>query len=108
MLDALDVSTITDPAARQIIAVLVQIIKAQAAEIAGLKETVQQLRDENAGLKGEQGKPTIRPRPAAHSSEQERPADRPPSAPRGARGGGGGPGGGASGGPEHAAVRCGV
>jgi len=85
MLDALDVSAITDPAARQIIAVLVQVIKAQAAEIAGLKETVQQLRDENAWLKGEQGKPTIRPRPAAHSSEQERPADRPPSAPRAAR-----------------------
>ena len=74
MLDALDVSAITDPAARQIIAVLVQVIEAQAAEIAGLKETVQQLRDENAWLKGEQGKPTIRPRPAAHSSEQERPS----------------------------------
>ena len=82
MLDALDLSAITDPAAREIIAVLVQVIEAQAAEIAELKETVQQLRDENAWLKGEQGKPTIRPRPAAHSSEQERPADRPPSAPR--------------------------
>ncbi len=42
MLDALDLSTITDPAARRIIAVLVQSIEAQAAEIALLKETVQQ------------------------------------------------------------------
>ncbi len=85
MLDALDLSTITDPAARRIIDVLVQIIEAQAAEIALLKETVQQVRDEVAWLKGEQGKPTIRPRPAAHSSEQERPADRPPSSPRAER-----------------------
>ncbi len=85
MLDALDLSTITDPAARRIIDVLVQIIEAQAAEIALLKETVQQLRDEVARLKGEQGKPTIRPRPADHSSEQERPADCPPSPPRAER-----------------------
>ena len=62
MLDALDVSAITDPAAGQIIGVLVQIIEAQGAEIALVKETNQQLRDEIARLKGEQGKPTIRPR----------------------------------------------
>jgi len=85
MLDALDLSAITDPAAGQIVAVLVQILEAQAAEIALVKETNQQLRDEIARLKGEQGKPTIRPRPVAHSSEQERPADRPPSAPRAER-----------------------
>lgn len=78
MVDAVDLSAITDPAARR-------IIEAQAAEIALLKEMVQQLRDEVARLKGEQGKPTFRPRRADHSSEQERPADRPPSSPRAER-----------------------
>src|SRR5579859_1521343 len=87
MLEAVDLSAITDPAARRIIDVLVQIIEAQAAEIALLKETVQQLRDENARLQGEQGKPTIRPRPAErdHSTEQERPADLRESPQRAAR-----------------------
>jgi hypothetical protein len=42
MLEALDLSQITDPAARRIVDVLVQIIEAQAAEMALLKETVQQ------------------------------------------------------------------
>ena len=83
MLEALDLSALTDPAARRIIAVLVAIIETQAAEIALLKETNQQLRDEVARLQGEQGKPTIRPRPAGrdHSSEQERPVD-PGASPR--------------------------
>jgi len=87
MREALDLSAITNPAARRSIDVLVQIIEAQAAEIALLKETNQQLHDEVARLKGEQGKPTIRPRPAgrAHSSEQERPADPRPAAPRAER-----------------------
>jgi len=80
-----DLSAITDPAARQISAVVVQISEAQAAEIALVKETNQQLRAEVARLKGEQGKPTIPPRPAGHSSEQERPADRPLSRPRAER-----------------------
>jgi len=42
------------------------------------------LRDENNRLKGEQGKPTIRPQPPRrdHSSEQERPADPRPPPPR--------------------------
>lgn len=77
MLEALDLGAITDPAAQRIIAMLVAIIEAQAGEIAQLKETIQQLRDEAARLQGEQGKPTIRPQPLRrdHSTEQERPAD---------------------------------
>lgn len=84
MLEALDLSHISDPAARHIVDILMQIIEAQAAAIAELHETVQQLRDEVARLKGEQGKPTIRPQPAArdHSSTQERPADPRTPAPR--------------------------
>ncbi len=87
MLDALDLSAITDPAARRIVDILAQIIEAQAAEMALLKETVQQLRDEVARLQGEQGKPTIRPRPAGrpHSTEQDRPADPGASPQRAAR-----------------------
>ena len=85
MLDALELNRITDSEARRVVDLLVQIIEAQAAEIATLKETVQQLRDEVARLKGEQGKPTIRPRPAGHSSEQERPADHRTSSSRAGR-----------------------
>jgi hypothetical protein len=87
MLEALDLSRITDPDARRIVDMLVQIIEAQAAEIALSKETVQQLRDEVARLKGEQGKPTIRRQPPqrAHSSELERPADPRPPHPRAER-----------------------
>lgn len=106
MLDALELNRMTDSEARRVADLLVQIIEAQAAEIATLKETVQQLRDEVARLKGEQGKPTIRPRPAGHSSEQERPADHRTSSSRGAARGGRGAGGGASGGPEHATPGC--
>src|SRR5438105_4337531 len=54
--------------------------------MATLQETVQQLRDAVARLKGEQGQPPLRPRPAvrAPSSNQERPADlrQPPRAER--------------------------
>lgn len=84
MLEAVDLSQITDPVARRIVDTLVQIIEAQAAEITALKVSVQQLRDENNRLKGEQGKPTIRPQPPRrdHSSEQERPADPRPPPPR--------------------------
>jgi len=87
MLEALDLSAITDPAARRIIDVLVQIIETQAAEIALLKETTQQLRDEVARLHGEQGKPTVRAQPTRgdQSTEQERPADPRKSPQRAAR-----------------------
>ncbi len=63
MLDAPDLSQFTDPEARHSVETLVQIIEAQAAAITVLKETVQELRDEVARLKGEQGKPIVRPQP---------------------------------------------
>jgi len=87
MLEALDLSAITDPAARRIIDVVVQIIETQAAEIALLKETTQQVRDEVARLHGEQGKPTVRAQPTRgdQSTEQERPADPRKSPQRAAR-----------------------
>jgi Transposase IS66 family len=52
------------------------IILAQAELIQELQALVQQLRDELARLKGEQGKPHVRPQARQdHSSERERPPD---------------------------------
>jgi len=79
MLDALDLSGITDPEARRILDLLRNVIEAQAAEIATLRAENQRLRDENNRLKGEQGAPAVLPskRAAAdHASERERGAGR--------------------------------
>jgi Transposase IS66 family len=75
MLDDLDLSGITDPAARQVVARLLQVIEQQAAQIAALKTENQQLRDERQRLKGEQGKPRIlakKRQRTDQSSERER------------------------------------
>ncbi len=75
MLDDLDLSGVTDPEARRILGVLLNVIETQAAEIVLLRAENQRLRDENNRLKGEQGAPTILPskRAAAdHASERER------------------------------------
>ena len=80
MLDDLDLSGVTDPEARRILGVLLNVIETQAAEIATLRAENQRLRDENNRLKGEQGTPTIRPSkraPNDHASERERRAERP-------------------------------
>lgn len=67
---------IPDPALREVVQRLLNIIEAQAAENAALRLEVQQLRNENARLKGVSGKPSIKPSvklpPADHSSEAER------------------------------------
>jgi len=70
-----NLDAISDLATRQLVAQLLNIIEAQAAEIAALRLEVQQLRDENARLKGGSGKPDIKPPvapPSDHSSEAER------------------------------------
>ena len=87
MLDDLDLSGVTDPEARRILGVLLNVIETQAAEIVLLRAEIvllraenQRLRDENNRLKGEQGAPTLLPskRVAAdHASERERGARRP-------------------------------
>ena len=57
---------------------LVARFEGQAAEIRALRALVQELRDEIARLKGEQGQPQVRPRvPQQHSTEQERPREEP-------------------------------
>jgi hypothetical protein len=80
MLDDLDLSGVTDPEARRILGVLLNVIETQAAEIATLRAENQRLRDEVNRLKGEQGAPMLLPtkRAAAdHASERERGAKRP-------------------------------
>ena len=70
-----DIEKIADPAIRILIVKLLNIIEAQAAEIKALKIENQLLRDENNRLKGEQGKPSIRPQSTFNkdlSSEKER------------------------------------
>jgi hypothetical protein len=72
----INLDTISDLALREVVRQLLNIIEAQATEIATLRVENQQLRDENARLKGGSGKPTIKPSvqppPADHSSEAER------------------------------------
>jgi hypothetical protein len=72
----INLDAISDPATREAVRQLLNIIEAQAAEIATLRAENQQLRDENARLKGGSGKPNIKPSvpapPADHSSEAER------------------------------------
>jgi len=70
-----NLETIPDLATRQSVAQFLNLIEAQATEIAVLRAENQQLRDELARLKGSSGKPNITPSvppPANHSSEAER------------------------------------
>lgn len=76
MLDDLDLRGIQDERARALIVRLLNLIEDLTADLRTAQEEIQQLRDENNRLKGEQGKPEIKPNkePAAsdHSSERER------------------------------------
>jgi hypothetical protein len=72
-----NLDAITDPAARQVIAQLLNLIETLVAENQALRAENQQLRDELARLKGGAGKPDIQPPtpappPPDHSSEAQR------------------------------------
>ena len=73
-----DLDSITDPKAVLIIRALMNLVEVLVADNMRLREEVQQLRDEINRLKGEQGKPTIRPQTKDgndnqnHSSEKQR------------------------------------
>lgn len=72
-----NLAAIADPAARQVIGQLLNLIETLVAENRALRTENQQLRDENARLKGGSGKPDSKPPtapapPADHSSEAER------------------------------------
>ena len=76
MLADLDLSGISDERARTLIIRLLNLLEDQAADLRSAQEEIQHLRDEINRLKGEQGKPDLKPNtpppPADHSSERER------------------------------------
>jgi len=76
MLDDLDLSGIQDERARALLVRLLNLIEDLSADLRAAQDENQRLRDEINRLKGEQGKPTVKPNtppPATdHSSERER------------------------------------
>ncbi len=71
-----NLDAIPDPATRQLVGQLLNLIETLAADNAALRLEVRQVRDENARLKGGSGKPDVKPpvppAPPNHSSEAER------------------------------------
>jgi hypothetical protein len=82
MLETIDLSSIQDENARQLIKRLLNLIEDLSTDLRGAQADNQRLRDENNRLKGEQGKPNIKaskpksPR-TDHSSEKERRKSKP-------------------------------
>jgi len=75
MLDDLDLTGISDERAHALIVRLLNLIEDLSADLRAAQEENQRLRDEINRLKGEQGKPDIKPNkppPSDHSSERER------------------------------------
>jgi hypothetical protein len=77
MLEEIDLSSIEDENARQLVARLLNLIEALSADLRDAQAEIQRLRDENNRLKGEHGKPkfkanTPKPTQVDYSSEQER------------------------------------
>src|SRR5919108_1595880 len=79
MLEGFDPSTIPDPAIRQLVQTLMNQLEVLHAKVQAQAEEIQRLRDENNRLKGEQGKPDIKPNKPARqlSSEAERAVPKP-------------------------------
>jgi len=79
MLDSFDPSTIQDPALRQVVQTLMNQLEELHAKVRAQAEEIQRLRDENNHLKGQQGKPDIKPNkpPRQLSSEAERAVPKP-------------------------------
>jgi hypothetical protein len=76
MLDHVDPAAISDPTLRALVVELLTLLNTQATQLQELRAENQRLRDEIARLKGEQGRPNVKPQaplpPAPHSSEAER------------------------------------
>jgi hypothetical protein len=77
MLEDLDLNSIADDRARDLMQQLFNRLEDVMGDLQAARAEIQRLRDEIARLKGEQGQPTIKPNtppapPKNHSSEQER------------------------------------
>jgi Transposase IS66 family len=77
MLEDLDLHSIADDRARELVRQLLNLLEDVTADLRAAQAEIQRLRDELHRLKGEQGQPTIKantppPPPKDHSSEQER------------------------------------
>ena len=74
MLEDIDPDKIEEPHAKQCVVTLLNLAESHFEQIRLLKEQNQILRDEIARLKGQQGKPLVKPnKPAVdHSSEAQR------------------------------------
>jgi regulator of replication initiation timing len=79
MLENFDPTTIQDETLRQVVIFLMNQVESLHAKVQEQAEEMQRLRDENNRLKGEQGKPVVRPnKPAADlSSRKERSESKP-------------------------------
>jgi len=77
MLEDLDLHSIVDEQARELVRRLLNVLEDVMADLRVAQAENQRLRDEINRLKGEQGRPTVQsntpqPPPVDHSSEQER------------------------------------
>lgn len=77
MLEDLDLNSIADDRARELVRQLLNLLEGVMADLRAAQAEIQRLHDEINRLKGEQGQPTIKPNtpqplPKDHSSEQER------------------------------------
>jgi hypothetical protein len=72
--ESFDPNTIEDEGLRQVFISMMNLVETLSAKVQEQAEEIQRLRDEISRLKGEQGKPTIKPKPPAPtlSSEKER------------------------------------
>ncbi len=80
MIEDVDPTTIEDERLRQVVLSLMNLVEQLSAKVAQQAEEIQRLRDENNRLKGEQGKPKIKPNSKANtalSSEKERHVSKP-------------------------------
>jgi hypothetical protein len=80
MIEDFDPTTIEDEGLRQVFISLMNLVEQLSVKVAEQAEEIQRLRDENNRLKGEQGKPKIKPNTKANtalSSEKERRVSKP-------------------------------